>query len=41
MTSARVAADLMDKRSGIYSSRPRFVVVGELMCVRAFLALPA
>ena len=31
VTSARVAADLMDKRSNIYSSRPRSVVAGELM----------
>ncbi|KAL8279126.1 hypothetical protein RQP46_008382 [Phenoliferia psychrophenolica] len=31
VTSAKVAADLLDKRSNIYSSRPRFVVAGELM----------
>ncbi|GAA5975070.1 hypothetical protein JCM11641_000019 [Rhodosporidiobolus odoratus] len=31
VTSARVAAELLDKRSNIYSSRPRFVVAGELM----------
>ncbi|GAA5989469.1 hypothetical protein JCM11641_007313 [Rhodosporidiobolus odoratus] len=31
VTSARVAAELLDKRSGTYSSRPRFVVAGELM----------
>lgn len=31
ITSAKVAADLLDKRSNIYSSRPRFVVAGELM----------
>ncbi|GAA6041644.1 hypothetical protein JCM8097_007787 [Rhodosporidiobolus ruineniae] len=30
VSSARVAADLLDKRSNIYSSRPRFVVMGEL-----------
>ncbi|GAA5836218.1 hypothetical protein JCM11251_007397 [Rhodosporidiobolus azoricus] len=31
VTSAKVAADLLDKRSNKYSSRPRYVVVGELM----------
>ncbi|GAA5899096.1 hypothetical protein JCM6882_004616 [Rhodosporidiobolus microsporus] len=31
VTSAKVAADLLDKRSNKYSSRPRSVVVGELM----------
>ncbi|ORY80246.1 cytochrome P450, partial [Leucosporidium creatinivorum] len=30
VSSPRVAADLLDRRSKIYSSRPRFVVMGEL-----------
>ncbi|GAA6010249.1 hypothetical protein JCM10207_005686 [Rhodosporidiobolus poonsookiae] len=30
VSSAKVAADLLDKRSNKYSSRPRFVVMGEL-----------
>ncbi|GAA6007591.1 cytochrome P450 [Rhodotorula paludigena] len=30
VSSAKVAADLLDKRSSKYSSRPRFVVAGEL-----------
>jgi len=30
ISSAQVAVDLLEKRSGIYSSRPRFVVMGEM-----------
>src|SRR5579862_1194988 len=30
ISSAKVAVDLLEKRSGIYSSRPRFVVMGEM-----------
>jgi len=30
ISSAQVAVDLLEKRSNIYSSRPRFVVMGEM-----------
>jgi hypothetical protein len=32
LNSQKVAADLLDRRSAIYSDRPLFVVAGELMC---------
>ena len=31
INSARIATDLLDKRSGIYSSRPRFIVAVRLI----------
>jgi hypothetical protein len=32
LNSQKVAADLLDRRAGIYSDRPSNIVVSEIMC---------
>ena len=32
LNSQKAAADLLDRRAGIYSSRPRSIVAGEILC---------
>lgn len=36
LNSYRVASDLLDKRSGIYSDRPRMIMTSEILCGNHF-----
>lgn len=38
ISNHQVAADLLDKRSGIYSDRPRLIMTGEVLCGKLFFA---
>ena len=38
ISNHQVAADLLDKRSGIYSDRPRLIMTGEVLSGKLFFA---
>jgi hypothetical protein len=40
ISDPEIAVDLMEKRSNIYSSRPRFVVMGEMYATGGLLVQP-
>lgn len=40
ISDPEIAVDLMEKRSNIYSSRPRFVVMGEMYATGSILVQP-
>lgn len=39
VNSHKVAADLLDRRSNIYSDRPRFILGNEILCDNLFIGV--